>query len=155
MRVLYDEQGNGHNNLDLKIDYDPTYHTTTDTYYLPDFMQLDKDEDASATDVVVAYIQFIINSIQNLQQETFVPFGLYDEYIGGFLLSPHKMGMVLRLAYTLKYQGYNFSLGQLKECSITDLELQLEEKEWLMNPDFAISQLEYSIKRIRLIETLE
>ena len=152
MRIIFDEQGDGHNDLIIKMDNQPPFITIADSYYLPDFMGIKEGDLKKKEGVVIDYLNYIIQAFSEDQNEYFIPYGFYDEGIEGLHLSKHKMGLRINLARTTKYTGYSLTKNLLNNLSIHSLGLSIDHStEWIRPVNHLKQELQQSIDRIILV----
>lgn len=88
IRILFDEYGDAHHYIFLKVDATPSFLQMADSFYLDDFLA---KECETMEDLVLVYLNYRKQKIQNLDdKETFIPFYLSGQYIGGLFVSKGK-----------------------------------------------------------------
>ena len=160
IRLIIDKLGTGHDDLFLKIGSMPSYSKTADSYYLLDFLEInldDSDGQHNDSDAIrtgsVELINYWIEVLRNITkgQTRFLPFDLWDEYIGGLLIEKTKLGIKTLIAFTDKIHGYEVSKTYLDKL-IKDREVVFEFKEkaeWLISEVAFLDGLEWSINEIK------
>lgn len=157
IRVIIDKLGSGHDDMFLKIDLMPTYSKTADSYYLFDFLGITDSEfeQIKSTDSevlkygIVELLKYWIKRIRSIErgQKKFIPFDLWDEYIGGLMLEKTKLGFKTKIVYTDNIHGYEVSksnLDKLVEDKKIDF-IEEEQAEWLIGDDALFKGLNWSI----------
>ena len=97
-------------------------------------------------------MHFIVCRIASIAEgeSKFIPFELYDEYIGGFLLERNGLEFLIREALTQVIQGYMVSKTSLdRQIKELKVEFEIEEKEWLINRSAIISGIEWSMQNLK------
>lgn len=160
IRLIIDKLGTGHDDLFLKIDSMPSYSKTADSYYLLDYLEINWNDSAdhrNDLDAIrigcIELLKYWIEILKKLEkgQTRFLPFDLWDEYIGGLLIEKTKLGFKTRIGFTNKIHGYEVSKSSLDKL-IKDREIafEFEEKaEWLIGEVAFIEGLEWSINEIK------
>jgi hypothetical protein len=154
IRLIIDKLGDGNNDLFLKVDSMPSYLKTADSYYLKDFLEIEdtvfenlKSEDVIRYDanLLVDYWHDRIKTIEK-KQPTFIPFDLWDEYIGGLLFEKIKLGIKVKMVSTDKIHGYEVTKSNLDRL-IEERRIEFNEEEmseWLMGIDVIFNGLKWS-----------
>ncbi|NVK03874.1 MAG: hypothetical protein HWD92_03580 [Flavobacteriia bacterium] len=154
IRIIYDEIGDAHNDIFLKVDTGPPFLKVVDSYYLGDFLKQDFE---SKEEVVLGYLEYFKEQILCLRDEqTFIAVDLSDEYVGGFFISNGVKSLlkkkgVIRVEYgsTTKISGWGVNeetiAGQVDGCK-DDFSI---DREWLISKDAIIDSLNWSIDKIR------
>lgn len=143
VRVLIDKLGDGHSDLFLKIDNFPVFSKTGDSYYLIDFLELTeellKEQDTSEQNVLQhatsKLISFWISRIGTASKETFLPFDLQDEYVGGLMLKATAEGLKTRYVYSDRIHGYELNQSILNKLIEERKIVFMDEEpvEWLIS----------------------
>jgi hypothetical protein len=160
IRIIVDKLGSGHHDLFLKIDTIPDYSKTADSYYLFDFLEISDSEFEKLNlkeDEILKYgtvelLKYWIDRIKHIEkgQRTFIPFDLWDEYIGGLLLEKTKLGFKTKIVYSDKIHGYGVSKSNL-DNQIADNNVNFIEEgqaEWLIGEEALFNGLYWSIKEL-------
>lgn len=160
IRVIIDKLGSGHSDLFLKIDVMPYYSATADSYYLFDFLEI-SDSDIEKLNLkegealkygTIELLQYWVERIRKIAkgQQTFIPFDLWDEYVGGVLLKRTKLGFRTKRVYTDKIQGYSIGKSNLdKQIADNSVHfIEEEQTEWLIDEDALFNGLDWSIKEL-------
>lgn len=148
IRILFDDQGNGHKDLFLKIDASPSHLEVVDTYYLGDFFNfktLDKPQ------TVIEFIHYILKEIDSLSSSwKFIPIDISDQYVGGLNMRIGIKSLVeIQWIYTDEILGFNSNVDSINE-QIADSKLIKEKTEkWLINKESIFDGLLWSIERIK------
>ncbi|MEM6264007.1 MAG: hypothetical protein AAGI38_15950 [Bacteroidota bacterium] len=154
IRLFIDKLGTGHQDVFLKIDAMPSCLRIADSYYLPDFLEMDVSaiEQQNNTSSVLAMgatqlIDYWMESIRTTPngQEVFVPFDLSDEYLAGLIIRRTKLGYKVRMASTNQIRGYNVSRSTLdKQIRLHATSFENEDNEWLISEKALLEGLEWS-----------
>ncbi len=156
IRLIIDKLGNGHNDLFLKIDLVPSYLKIADSYYLFDFLEINdsqiEKQRTSADSIlpfgVIKLIDYWTERIKSIEkgQIKFIPFDLWDEYIGGLLFEKVKNGYKVKLTSTDKIHGYEICKSNLDK-QIQEKELtfkEVEKTEWQISEQALFDGFEWS-----------
>lgn len=161
IRLIIDRLGSGHDDLFLKIDLMPSFSRTADSYYLFDFLEIDESEIEKQkinSDSILAFgavklIDYWTERIKSIEkgQVKFIPFDLWDEYIGGLRIEKTKLGYKVKLASTDKIHGYGVGKSnldrQIEESNLTFTED--EKAEWLISEQALFDGLEWSKSELK------
>ena len=105
---------------------------------------------ASGTIKLIDYWTDRIKSIEKGQAK-FIPFDLWDEYIGGLRIEKTKLGYKIKLTSTDKIQGYGVGKSnldkQIEESKLTFIED--EKAEWLISEQALFDGLEWSKNELK------
>lgn len=146
--------------INVKLFYDvngePTCLKDIDHYYLFDFLEIGTEnlkEIEGENQIVraVELLKYWRNRIELIieGESKFIPFELYDEYIGGFLLKRNGLEFKIKETYTRAIQGYNVSRSSLdRQIAEKKIEFETEEEEWLVNRSALISGINWSINAL-------
>lgn len=156
IRLIIDKLGSGHDDLFLKIDTIPSYSRTADSYYLFDFLEISETDieklylkgDEILKYGVCQFIDYWKDRIQSIEkgQKRFIPFDMWDEYIGGFLVEKTKLGFKIKLVSTDKIHGYAIGKSSLDEqIESNNITFKEDDKaEWLISEVSLFEGLEWS-----------
>jgi hypothetical protein len=160
IRVIIDKLGSGHHDLFLKIDATPDYSVTADSYYLFDFLEISDSEfeklNLKEGEMLkygtVELLKYWIDRIKHIEkgQQTFIPFDLSDEYIGGLLLEKTKLGFKTKRVTSDKIHGYGVGKSNLdKQIADNNVNFIGEgQAEWLIGEEALFNGLDWSIKEL-------
>ena len=161
IRLIIDNLGSGHDDLFLKIDLMPSFTRTADSYYLFDFLEIDDseiEELKSKGDSILAFaaiklIDYWTERIRTIEkgQVKFIPFDLWDEYIGRLEIEKTKLGYKIKLSSTDKIHGYGVGKSNLDEqIKVNKLSFTQDEKaEWLISEQALFHGLEWSRNELK------
>ncbi|WP_200976547.1 hypothetical protein [Echinicola sp. 20G] len=161
IRLIIDKLGSGHHDLFLKIDLMPSFSRTADSYYLFDFLEIDDSEIEKQkvdSDSILAFgaiklIDFWTERIKSIEkgQVKFIPFDLWDEYIGGLRIEKTKLGYEVKLVSTDKIHGYGVDKSNLDmQIEQNKLTFNEDEKaEWLISEQVLFDGLEWSKNELK------
>ena len=161
IRLIIDKLGSGHNDLFLKIDLMPSFSRTADSYYLLDFLEIDDFEieklkisdDSILSFGAIKLLDYWTNRIKTIEkgQAKFIPFDLWDEYIGGLRIEKTKLGYKVNLISTDKIHGYGVGKSnldkQIEDSKLTFIED--EKAEWLISEQALFQGLEWSKSELK------
>ena len=148
MRLIIDKLGSGHDDIFLKVDVIPGIVKVADSYYVGDFLGLNK---ANLKTKVKALINYWIGLIQNIDKEgkVFLPFELCDEYVAGIVVSKHPQGFIMEYAHTVQLHGYAVSSESINEdLHKDDVVFEVIGSECLISEDLFFDGLEWSLKEL-------
>jgi len=161
IRLIIDKLGTGHDDLFLKIDSIPSYSKTADSYYLLDYLEIDfnsqENQHSNLEAIQIGSVELIkhwIEIIKSIEkgQTRFLPFDLWDEYIGGLLVEKTNLGFKTKIAFSDLIHGYEVNKSVIAKL-IGDnklIDFKFEEKaEWLIGEQALFEGLEWSIREIR------
>jgi hypothetical protein len=160
IRVIIDKLGSGHHDLFLKIDAMPEYSLTADSYYLFDFLEisdsefekLNLKEGETLKYGTIELLKYWIERIRKIEkgQQTFIPFDLWDEYVGGLLLEKTKLGFKTKRVYSDKIHGYGIGKSNLDNQIANNSVNFIKEgqTEWLIGEVALLKGLDWSIKEL-------
>lgn len=156
IRLIIDKLGTGHDDLFLKIDVTPSFSRTADSYYLFDFLEISDaeidEQENSGTSILsfgaIKLIDYWTERIQSIEkgQVKFIPFDLWDEYIGGFEIEKSKLGYNIKLVSTEKLRGYAVSKSTI-DAQIAEINFNFSqdiEAVWLIEEQALFDGLEWS-----------
>ena len=158
IRLIIDKLGDGHNDFFLKVDSMPSYSKTADSYYISDFLEIEDYviENLKSEDVIkykaIQLVDYWTEKIKTIEkkQSRFIPFDLWDEYIGGFLFEKTKLGFKVKMVYTDIIHGYEVSKSNLDGLIVENNLRFIEEEnaEWLIGEDALYGGLQWSKNEI-------
>ena len=161
IRLIIDKLGIGHDDLFLKIDLMPTFLRTADSCYFLDFLEIDDSEiekykinpDSILAFGAVKLIDYWTERIKSIEkgQVKFIPFDLWDEYIGGLRIEKTKLVYKVKLASTDKIHGYGVGKSNL-DSQIEESKLAFtedEKVEWLISEQALFDGLEWSKNELK------
>lgn len=151
IRILYDEVGDSHMDLFVKVSSMPTFLEVADSYFLADFLG---DRQGTKDRIVLDYIEYFIQKVQQLSdRETFIPFDLSDQYVGGFFMSKRKNGLIdVQYAFNTAMNGYAMHVDNADE-QVKEFRADFQvKKSWQLSLENVLKGLDWSLKRI-LIST--
>jgi hypothetical protein len=150
IRILFDECGNGHSDIFLKVDSKPTFLQVADTYFLADFLG---GQHETKEEIVLAYLNYFKNLVQDLDnEETFVAFDISDEYVGGLLMTKEKKGLI-KTAYcwTSEIEGWGVSQNTIGN-QVKEHRAGLQgHREWLLGKESILQGLNWSIEKVKTL----
>lgn len=162
IRLIIVKLGNGHDDFFLKIDLIPSCSRTADSCYLSDFLEIDDSEIEklkSKDDSILAFgaiklIDYWTERIKAIEkgQVKFIPFDLWDEYIGGLEIEKTKLGYKVKLSSTDMIHGYGVDKSNLDE-QIKENKLTFtgdEKAEWLISEQALFDGLEWSKNELKI-----
>jgi hypothetical protein len=161
IRLIIDKVGGGHDDLFLKIDLMPSFVRTADSYYLLDFLEINNEKieklkigaDSILSFGAIKLIDYWTDKIKKIEkrQAKFIPFDLWDEYIGGFEIERSELGFKVKLVSTDKIHGYGVSKSNLDaQIEINKLTFNQDEKaEWLISDQTLFDGLEWSKNELK------
>jgi hypothetical protein len=152
IRILFDEIGDSHSDIFLKIDAMPSYIHVADSYFLGDFLT---NEFETKEELILGYLDYFTKQILGLNEEqVFIAFDLSDQYVGGLFMAKGKKGL-LKVEY-----GWN---KEIAGCGVSQesIETQVKEnrkdftidRDWLLSKDAVIDGLNWSIEKIKKLPT--
>lgn len=160
IRVIIDKLGSGHDDLFLKIDTLPSYSKTADSYYVFDFLEISDTEfeklNLKEGEIlkygIIELLRYWTDRIKQIEkgQKKFVPFDLWDEYIGGLMFEKTKLGFKVKIVYTDKIHGYGVGKSNLDK-QIDDNKVNFtdeEQAEWLIGEEALFTGLDWSINEL-------
>ncbi|TNE78462.1 MAG: hypothetical protein EP332_14225 [Bacteroidetes bacterium] len=147
LRILFDELGDAHSDIFLKIDAMPTFLQVADTYYLGDF--LGSDSETKKEDVLNYLTYFKTKILELTEQESFIAFDLSDEYIGGLFMRKSKKGIIkTQYGISEKLQGWRVGQGNIDEL-VNQVRPDFSiDSEWLLSADSVLYGLDWSLAKI-------
>lgn len=148
IRVLFDEIGDSHKDIFLKIDAMPTFLQVADTYFLGDFINIEYE---TKKEIVLGYLDYFKKKIHELKDEnTFIAFDLSDQYVGGLFIAQRKKGLI-KVEY-----GWTKDIGgcELSQESISNKVKENRKdfkiiSDWLLSKDSVVEGLNWSIEKIK------
>lgn len=147
IRILFDELGDSHSDLFIKIDSTPAFIIIADSYYIGCILHKSYN---SKYEEVLGFINHFKNVIEEIDtSQVFIPVDLSDQYVGGFLLSKGKKESI-KLAYitTTQFAGYEYKNVSLNRL-ITEGELNYNvERDWIISLTSIKNGLNWSSDRI-------
>jgi hypothetical protein len=152
IRILFDEIGDSHSDIFLKVDAMPSFFQVADTYFLRDFLNKGFE---TKEQVVLGYLDYFKKKILGLNDEkTFIPFDISDQYVGGLFIAKGNKGLIkVEYAWTEEITGWGVSqesiTNQLKE-KIKEFKI---DRDWLISKDSVIEGLNWSIEKIKKLPT--
>jgi hypothetical protein len=161
IRLIIDKLGSGHNDLFLKIDLMPSFSRTADSYYLLDFLEIDDfeienlkiNDDSVLSFGAIKLLDYWTDRIKSIEkgQAKFIPFDLWDEYIGGLRIEKTKLGYKVNLISTDKIQGSGVVRSNLdSQIEMSKLTFMVDEKaEWLISEQALFNGLEWSKSELK------
>ena len=139
----------------------PIFSRTADSYYLLDFLEIDDSEieklkisdDSILSFGAIKLIDYWMDRIKTIEkgQAKFIPFDLWDEYIGGLRIEKTKLGYKVKLASTDKIYGYGVGKSNLdKQIEANKVNFVEDEKaEWMISEQALFDGLEWSKKELK------
>ena len=148
IRILFDEIGDGHHDIFLKVDTIPSFLQVADTYYLGDFF--DKEFETN-DEIVLYYLDYFKQKIQGLQEEQiFIAFDLSDQYVGGLFVAIGKKGLIkVEYSYNKEIQGWNVNRESIKNLVKENRNHFEIDREWLLSKEAVVDALNWSIEKIK------
>jgi len=160
IRIIIDRLGSGSKDMFLKIDAVPNYSKNADSYYLFDFLEIKDDrftklnlKDAQVLKyVAIELLKYWKERISNIKKEkqTFLPFDISDEYVGGLLLEKSKLGFIVKIVFTDQIHGYGINKSNI-ERQLIDKNIEFifdGEKSWLIGEEAIINGLDWSLNEL-------
>jgi len=149
IRVFFDELGNGHRDMFLKIDVLPTFLQVAGTYYLSNLCIKPPETKKDLANVYLNYFQGLIERIEG-NEEIFIAFDLSDEYVGGLFLSSGKKELIkVEYGWTQEIGGWEFNPKVMEEDLIEHKKHFKIEREWQINKASVFEGLGWSHERVR------
>lgn len=148
VRLLFDDYGDAHNDIILKVDGMSTFLQVADTYFLGDFLG---GQQETRKEIVLNYLEYFKNRVHRLtEQETFVIFDLSDRYIGGFFMTKGKKELIkIQYAWTDKIEGYSTSQNTIdKQVKEKRMDFQ-SHHDWLLSTESVLQGLDWSMEKIK------
>ncbi len=123
VRLFVDKLGTGHNDMFLKIE---DKLSIADSYYLPDFLELEDEVDITTSLLCSHLIDYWISLIHQIEKDepVFLPFDISDQYIGGILVTKLKKCIQLKKVFSQNIQGYSVNKSILKDFDYTTLDFE-------------------------------
>lgn len=119
---------------------------------MTDFLGLDSEKiDKVPEELGIEYIKYIQDKFGKLENlETFIPFDLSDQYIGGLLIKKGKKGLVkIDYVTTDKICGYEVDKEIIDEL-INERQPNFDkERDWLLSEASILEGLNWSIEKIK------
>ena len=159
IRIVIDKFGKGHNDMFLKIDAIPSYSVAADSYYLFDFLEisnfdlekLNLKEGEILKFGIVELLGYWTKRIKQIEkgQSVFIPFDLWDEYIGGLMLEKNETGFKIQRVYTDKINGYGVEKSNIdKQINDNEVHFIKEVQEWIIEEKALFNELDLNIKEL-------
>ena len=123
VRLFVDKLGTGHNDMFLKIE---DKLSIADSYYLPDFLELEDEVDITISLLCSHLIDYWISLIKQIEKNKplFLPFALSDQCVEGILVTNLKKGIQLKKVFSQNIQGYSINKSILKDFDYTTLNFE-------------------------------
>lgn len=152
IRILFDEQGDSHGDIFLKIDAVPSFHQVADLYFLGDFLGSERKA-TTKEKVMIEFIEYIKRRILSAgKEEIFIPIDLSDQYVGGLLISKKNEELVkVKYVWTENFYGFGISLDLVDQMVSDDKPDFNIERDWLISTQEIIKGLDWSKRRIQII----
>ena len=151
IRILFDEQGDSHHDIFLKVDISPSFIHIADLYYVGNFLSSCINYRMTKKELMIEFINYIKTRIQNSGgSETLVPIDLSDQYVGGLLVT-RKTDDTIKVKYGFTEGICGFQIGvDSVDKIMNEQKLEFEiEREWTMPISEIIKGLDWSIGRIQ------
>lgn len=151
-RILFDEIGDSHSNIFLKVEAMPSFLQIADSHFLEDFLT---KEFEIKEEVILGYLDYFKKQVMALKEEqTFIVFDLSDQYVGGLFIAKGKKGLI-KVEYGWNKEIAGWGVGQ------ESIENQVKEnrknftidRNWLLSKDAVIDGLNWSIEKIKKLPT--
>lgn len=147
IRLIFDECGDGHEDIFLKIDAMPSFLKVADTYFISGFFNREYE---TSQEIILDYLSYFKKHIQELDdREEFIPFDLSDQYIGGLFMTQVKNGLVkVKYEWTDQIEGFGVS-EKTVTSRVRENRISFKiEYDWLLSKDAIMEGLSWSIKKI-------
>lgn len=147
IRILFDEAGDSHNDIQFKVDGIPTFNQVVDSYYIADFLNITKELPKS--ELIINFIEYVKIRIEKLpEREQFIPIDLSDQYVGGILVKKSKKDFLqVKYGFTQKYRGWEINTATIEKILVEEFNLEVE-REWLLTRPGIEEGLKWSVDRI-------
>lgn len=152
IRILFDEVGDSHSDIFLKVDAMPPFLQVADTYFLGNF--LDKEFETKK-DVVIGYLDYFREQLQGLKDEqVFIVFDFSDQCVGGLFVTKEKKG-VIKVEYGWTKENTGLGVNQQSIANLLgDNKKEFKiDRDWLLSKEAVIEGLTWSIEKIRECST--
>jgi hypothetical protein len=150
IRLLFDERGDGHGDINFKVDILPSFSNVADSYYIYDFLSTLVNDSMTKAESIIVFINYIKAQIQRLSDaEIFIPIDLSDEYIGGILVSrKEKETIAVKYCFTRNLFGYEVSINNIDRLMFEKKPVFEIEREWAIGSVELERDLDWSISRV-------
>ena len=154
LKLKIEDLGNGRDELILNIELTPNFSRTSDSYYLFDFLEIADDEienqklnyNSTLTYGAIKLLEYWTERIKSIKKNEvkFIPFDLWDEYIGGLLIEHTDLGYKIKLASTDQINGFGINKSTI-DAQLEKIELDSSKNknlEWLVSKSDILEGLE-------------
>ncbi len=154
IRILFDEIGDSHLDIFLKVDAMPSFLQIADTYFLSDFLNKKLE---TKEEIVLGYLEYFEKQVKGLNDnQTFIAFDLSDQYVGGLIITKAKKGLI-----KVEYGCIEGITGwKVRQKSIVNLINKNRkdfrvDREWLLSKSAVIEGLTWSIEKIKKLPNVK
>lgn len=154
IRILFDEHGNSHGDISFKIDASPAFIQVVDLYFVGDFLSVVR-ELVTKEELMIEFINYVKARFQKSDNnELLIPIDLSDEYVGGLLVTRGSKDVVkVKYGWTREIAGYHIQKDTIDKI-MADEKLTFKiDGEWIMPISEIINGLNWSIERIRNVQS--
>lgn len=154
IRIFFDEIGDSHSDIFLKVDAIPSFLSVADSYFLGDFLT---QKFETKEEVILGYLDYFKNQIQGLiEEQTFIAFDLSDQYVGGLFVAKGKKGLIkVEYGWNKEITGWGVNqesiASQIKEIR-KDFSI---DRDWILSKEAVVDGLNWSIEKIKKLPTIE
>ncbi len=147
IRVLFDQLGDSHSDLFIKLDAMPSLLIVSDSFFLEDFLEIVCE---TKQEVILEYIKYFKKSVDQLaDKELFVPTDLSDEYIGGLIIKNRKKGLVeITKSYNRNLYGWSITKSNIHSEAERYWTSFQKERIFLFSKESIINGLDWSIMNL-------
>lgn len=149
LRILFDEEGDGHSDLFVKVDSMVSSVYVADSYFLHEMYP-----GGSREENIVAFLKDLQQRFANLVSDelAFIPFGYFDQCLEGFFVKKQRKGLIrLKVVSTENSSALNYNPDDvLREFQTNENQL-FSEDTLLISGEAIKNGLDWSIQRIQLL----
>lgn len=153
IRILFDEMGDAHNDIFMKMDVLPSFLKVADSYFLADFLARDYK---TKEELMLGYLDYFKGKIQELKDEQlFIAFELSDQYVGGLFIAKGKKGLIkLEYGSTEEIAAWELSQKSVEKQAKDNRTNFKIDRMILMSRNAALEGINWSIERLEKLSTL-
>ena len=152
IRILFDEIGDYHSDIFLKVDATPSFLQVADTYFLEDFLNRKFD---TKEEIVLSYLYYLKEAFQKpYEKEIFIAFDISDQYVGGLFVSKGKKGLIkVEYGWTKEIEGWGINRETIRS-NVKEKRKEFKiDRDWLISKDSIMEGLNWSIEKIKKLPT--
>lgn len=152
IRILFDEIGDFHNDIFLKVDTTPSFLQVADSYFLGDFLTKKFE---TKKEVILGYLDYFKKQILELKEEqSFIAFDISDQYVGGIFIANEKKGLInVEYGWNKEIAGWGVSQESIERQVKENSNNFTIDQNWLLSKDAAVDGLNWSTERIKKLPT--